>query len=144
ETDFVEKIIAHLNTVQLKNLKYWHFQILYNVCEYITDEQKGKLFDKGVIQTMVKMLDCKDEEVRMKASQIISDIVIAAGEQVKEGVKHPYLKELGDIGAVSKLIELLKDKECENKNKVKLIMCCGIVKVGDTNLNSNIAKINDY
>ncbi|KAA6374410.1 MAG: hypothetical protein EZS28_030063, partial [Streblomastix strix] len=134
------------NTVQLKNLKYWHFQILYNVCEYITDEQKGKLLGKGVIQTMVKMLDCKDEEVRMKASQIISDIVIAGGEQVKEGVKHPYLKELGDIGAVSKLIELLKDKECKGlyKNKFKLIVYGGIVKVGETKPNSNKAKINEY
>ncbi|KAA6389517.1 MAG: hypothetical protein EZS28_014957 [Streblomastix strix] len=115
ETDFVDRNLTLLNSLPLDQIKEGFLSPIDSLSsdnlpmERIPYEQKNKLFSKGVIQIMTKILDCKDSEVYYKAKQIIINITIAATEGLKEQEQHPYRQQLADDGTIHKLFSLLKN-----------------------------------
>lgn len=73
ETDFVDRNLTLLNSLPLDQIKEGFLSPIDSLSsdnlpmERIPYEQKKKLFSKGVIQIMTKILDCKDSEVYYKA-----------------------------------------------------------------------------
>ncbi|KAA6400913.1 MAG: hypothetical protein EZS28_003557, partial [Streblomastix strix] len=63
---------------------------------------------------MAKILDSEYEDVREKAIKIISDIIEAGKEGLKDGQQHPYRQQLSDDGTIAKLISIFVDKKNHN------------------------------
>ncbi|KAA6383103.1 MAG: putative kinase domain protein, partial [Streblomastix strix] len=92
---------------QLEDGEDWHLQSLYILSRNIPIKQKKLLFSKGVIQLMAQIQDSDEKDTRGKACEIISEIIEAGINGLKEGEQHPFLKPLIDDGTVNKLIQAL-------------------------------------
>ncbi|KAA6402788.1 MAG: hypothetical protein EZS28_001685 [Streblomastix strix] len=74
-------------------------------------ELKRVLFSKGIIQTLMKIVQLKDIFIRLKCGQVIQNIIIQGLIGLKIGDQNPYLKPLIDDGTAEMLIKIMKDKE---------------------------------
>ncbi|KAA6357734.1 MAG: hypothetical protein EZS28_046739, partial [Streblomastix strix] len=113
ETDFFERYIPLLNQLPLPQIKEGYLSPLNSLTRFLPAEQQKKLFSKGIVQIMIKILDSDIFDIRIMAIVIISHIMEAGIFGLKEGDQHPYLQQLVTDGSVARLIQIQQSKERE-------------------------------
>ncbi|KAA6387724.1 MAG: putative NEK protein kinase, partial [Streblomastix strix] len=111
ETNFADNYLRFLNKLPLNQMFIELLDALWELSVVQPSELKRVLFSKGIIQTLMKIVQLKDIFIRLKCGQVIQNIIIQGLIGLKIGDQNPYLKPLIDDGTAEMLIKIMKDKE---------------------------------
>ncbi|KAA6402789.1 MAG: hypothetical protein EZS28_001686 [Streblomastix strix] len=111
ETNFADNYLRFLNKLPLNQMFIELLDALWELSIVHPSELKRVLFSKGIIQTLMKIVQLKDIFIRLKCGQVIQNIIIQGLIGLKIGDQNPYLKPLIDDGTAEMLIKIMKDKE---------------------------------
>ncbi|KAA6366155.1 MAG: hypothetical protein EZS28_038318, partial [Streblomastix strix] len=123
-TDFIKNYLRFFTSIEMTHIVEYHFIPFSSLSEQVPNQSKKNLFDKGIIQIMIKMLNSEEYWIRDKSLEIINNIIRAGVNELKEGQKHPFHSALKEDGTISKLIQMFKDDKYNIRSDIAQILSC--------------------
>ncbi|KAA6392428.1 MAG: hypothetical protein EZS28_012044 [Streblomastix strix] len=114
DTDFIDNNLNLLNNIPLNNIKSSFLYPLDSISLWSPINIKKKLYFKRIIQQLIPIPESNDGDVRIMAIEIISNIIKAGLDGLKEGQQHPYRQQLTDDGTTPKLFVVFIKEKFEN------------------------------
>ncbi|KAA6378946.1 MAG: hypothetical protein EZS28_025525 [Streblomastix strix] len=127
-TDFFDQIVNLFNSLRFNKAN----NELLTIFHFLTSNgrpvsHKLRLFQKGIIHTMMRFIDSQNNIVQMRVSEIISSVIIAGQSGLSEGEEHPYHKSLTENGTIQKLIDLYNDSNINKNLHLKIAQLLAIL-----------------
>ncbi|KAA6398439.1 MAG: hypothetical protein EZS28_006036 [Streblomastix strix] len=114
DSNFVEEQIRLLTTAPLTRIKERFLSSLYYLSQNCAPLQQKRMYDKGIVQSMMKIVVSQDQDVQWRSIWIIYYIIKAGTDGVKQGAQHPYKQQLTADKTIDKLIQMFNDDDIES------------------------------
>ncbi|KAA6352821.1 MAG: hypothetical protein EZS28_051652, partial [Streblomastix strix] len=109
ETNFIDQLIMIFHELPPTSHKTWKIQPLNFLSESLPNDLKIRMFEKGIVQTMVKLLNSRNRQAQLDSGRVITNIINSGLEGIKQGEKHLFYQQLSEDGTLKKLQSWMND-----------------------------------
>ncbi|KAA6331710.1 MAG: hypothetical protein EZS28_053357, partial [Streblomastix strix] len=115
ETGIIDEVLSIINLILLSQVQIVHLSPLHEFFEICSSQQKLLFINKGIIPTMRRLLDSRDELCVKIAVGIIERIIHASQEQQSQGVQIDIKQIIENDGTLEKLVTVLQNDEYQDQ-----------------------------
>ncbi|KAA6393810.1 MAG: hypothetical protein EZS28_010662, partial [Streblomastix strix] len=116
ETGIIDEVLSIINLILLSQVQIVHLSPLHEFFEICSSQQKLLFINKGIIPTMQRLLDSRDELCVKIAVGIIERIIHASQQQQQsQGVQIDIRQIIENDGTLDKLVTVLQNDEYQDQ-----------------------------